>query len=150
MNIGGQLKMSDLYLFLDLDGVLTTPETNWRDFPDYVVDNLKEIIEEFRPNIVIHSTWCLHEYNRGIFEKLWKKYQFEYPYEWATTELQPDRKKRIYDIVKFRGITKYVIVDDEDYDWPRKHYIKTEWNGLTKEKTIQLAKLLKAQYDIKI
>lgn len=137
--------MKTFYLFLDIDGVLTTPNTNWRDFEDDAVKYLKELIEEFKPKIVIHSTWCLHSQNREMFEKLWNKHQFYYEYEWATTEFQPDRKKRIYNYIKWWGVTKYLIIDDEDHDWPRKHYVKTTWAGIREEEYKKACELIKRQ-----
>lgn len=61
-------------LFLDIDGIITTPATRWRDFDLECVKNLKYIIKETDCKIVLHSTWRNLPENRKRFFYLFKKY----------------------------------------------------------------------------
>lgn len=135
------------YIFLDLDSVLTTPP-NWRDFNPECVKNLKYIIKETNCKIVVHSTWRKFETDRNRFLYLWGKYGFALDdfRGWTPVESKEYRNKVIGELEKYtlnkktsinnyidkykNIIDNYVIIDDEDYDFPPDKFVQPK-NGLS-------------------
>jgi len=117
-------------LFLDLDGTLTTPP-NWRDFNPDCVNNLKFIIKETGAKIVVHSTWRLWPNNQNRFLYLWGKYGFSLEDFWQfLPTYHNDKKLDIEYYIQSKGVENFVIIDDEDYNFPPDKFVQPK-NGLS-------------------
>lgn len=155
-------------VFLDIDGILTTPIENWRDFNPECVKNLKYIIKETNCEIVIHSTWRNFPEQRKRFLYLWGRYGFnlETFLDFAPTGLRvvKDNVSNINDATynsdiqfyaskrevienwienyKYR-VESYCIIDDEDYNFDPKIFIQPKaYIGLSLEDAKNVIKIL--------
>lgn len=132
------------YLFLDLDGCITTPP-NYRDFNPECVKNLKYIIKETGCRIVVHSTWRKFENNRNLFLYLWGKWGFDLNDFYKFLPILSGDK--VYDIEEFlennkQIVDNYVIIDDEDYNFPPEKHIQPRYVGLSFEEAKRAIEIL--------
>jgi|SRR4051812_33317816 hypothetical protein len=102
-------------IFLDIDGVLNTSRTpNPRKLP-YIVD--KKLVERFRrlvrktgAKVVLTSTWRYDP--AGLFSARLHGIPF---YAWIPDLPHRPRREEIQRWLKGRrGITRYVVIDDDD------------------------------------
>jgi hypothetical protein len=150
-------------IFLDIDGVLNTPESReatGQDVPTFLswlpgaVKNLKKIVKQTDAEIVIASSWRFPKYIHALgraFE------HFDLP-QWIDTipylKHHPSDKRRGKEIKQFlknfdEPVDSYVILDDKGGDRLKKkqrkhHLIHVDENvGLTKEDALKAIKILK-------
>lgn len=154
-------------LFLDLDGILTTPATNWRDFDLECVKNLKYIIKETDCKIVVHSTWRNFPDKRKLFFYLWGKHNLPLDsfLDFAPTGLKVVKNNVFKDNLdhnndiqfyaskkevienwlennKYR-VENYCILDDEDYNFDPKVFVQPKVHiGLSYENALEVIKIL--------
>lgn len=152
---------------LDLDGVLTTPTTHWRDFDLECVKNLKYIIKETNCKIVVHSTWRNFPDKRKLFFYLWGKHNLPLDsfLDFAPTGLKVVKNNVFKDNLdhnndiqfyaskkevienwlennKYR-VENYCILDDEDYNFDPKVFVQPKGHiGLSFENALEVIKIL--------
>lgn len=116
-------------IFLDIDGVLNTSFTRYRDevLDDFRLDYLAEIVNKTRAKIVLTSTWR-YNLSKGFFSlkaysnntkkliKLLKERGLK------INELLPDtpnnrRAEDILEFVKKHNVHTFVILDDELFNY---------------------------------
>jgi hypothetical protein len=129
-------------VFCDIDGVLTTPEENWREFNAQCVANMKTLLATIPAIPVIHSTWRLVDGadlpmvttgSRAAAQQHWAKWQLPPIHDFTPAE--PHYKPRSIETwLRANPVSGYLIIDDEDYPFPKKHFLKTTWTGLTDER----------------
>lgn len=158
----------DSILCLDIDGILTTPATKWRDFDLECVKNLKYIIKETDCKIVVHSTWRNFPDKRKLFFYLWGKHNL--PLD-SFIDFAPTGLKIVKDNVlkdnniesnkdieyyaskkevieqwlennKYR-VDSYCILDDEDYNFDSKIFVRPICSfGLSYENALDVIRIL--------
>lgn len=154
-------------LFLDLDGILTTPATKWRDFDLECVKNLKYIIKETNCKIVVHSTWRNFPDKRKLFFYLWGKHNLPLDsfLDFVPTGLKVVKNNVFKDNLdhnndiqfyaskkevienwlennKYR-VENYCILDDEDYNFDPKVFVQPKGHiGLSFENALEVIKIL--------
>lgn len=154
----------DSILCLDIDGILTTPATKWRDFDLECVKNLKYIIKKTDCKIVVHSTWRNFPEKRKSFFYLWGKHNLpldsfidfapnsvnlrRQSFTYTKTFdifLSSDKKSCIENWLennKYR-VDSYCILDDEDYNFDPKVFVQPKAHiGLSYENALEVIKIL--------
>lgn len=140
-------------IFLDFDGVITTPRSKWE--VDYVLlDRVKFICEECDAKIVVSSTW------QGAFDSVdeWldgnrmkgerettREFFKEYGYGLTGRFYGEYGCVRGSDIKSWLArhpeVTNYVIIDDEDdmLDEQLFHFVQTDYPFGIQEREVELA-----------
>lgn len=145
-------------LFLDIDGVIATPDNKWEAVPEKI-SLIRKICEATDCKIVISSSWRRNnvENTREAFRSRLRKLFKEYPdVKWFV--------ENIYDITPYTGcargheierylnkhkVDKYVIVDDDSdmLDEQLYHFVQIDWGiGLTERESELAIKILNHQY----
>lgn len=146
--------------FLDLDDVIVL-SSNRKDFHQTPVNNLKYIIKETKCKIVVHSTWRNFPENRKLFFYLWGKWGFDLNdfLDFAPTGLKIVKdnisgdndieyyitKKQVIDIWledNKNRVENYVILDDEDYNFPPDKHVQPQYVGLSFEEAKRAIEIL--------
>jgi hypothetical protein len=120
-------------IFLDIDGVLTSPRTGYFNFDIYAVNFLRWICQNSDTKIVITSTWRKN-HNKEFFEKIFSKVLHD---DWQTPIINKLSKTRGDEIQKWldnhKEIKDYIILDDDNdmLKSQKDHLISTDpENGL--------------------
>lgn len=130
------------FLFLDVEGVLKTEHTlDTEDFDPDTVEQLRRIIAEADPEIVLASTWRKYpKYAIRVWRVLGKR-------GLATPDLDKSRGAEIAAFLNEHPGRRYVIVDD-DYDFlPEQvpNVVQTSYRtGLNREAADEIINKLKA------
>ena len=147
-------------IFLDFDGVITTPETKWNIGLVYI-KRIKKICDETGAKIVISSSWQRYSKDKETREEriknwlegiLMKGYngairQFfeKYTYDMSGRfygEYGPNRGADIKSwLTRHPEVDKYVIIDDEDdmLDEQLYNFIQTDWVFGIQDREVKLA-----------
>ena len=147
-------------IFLDFDGVITTPETKWNIGLVYI-KRIKKICDETGAKIVISSSWQRYSKDKETREEriknwlegiLMKGYngairQFfeKYTYDMSGRfygEYGPNRGADIKSwLTRHPEVDKYVIIDDEDdmLDEQLYNFIQTDWVFGIQDREVYLA-----------
>ena len=148
-------------IFLDFDGVITTPETKWNIGLAYV-KRIKEICDKTNAKLVISSSWqrytgtkdmtreervdywlkgILMKGYRGYIKKFFKDYTYDMSGRFYG-EYGPDRGADIKSwLVRHPEVTDYVIIDDEGdmLDEQLFHFVQTDWVFGIQDREVKLA-----------
>ena len=148
-------------IFLDFDGVITTPETKWSIGLVYV-KRIKEICDKTNAKLVISSSWqryagtkdmsreervdywlqgILMKGYRGYIKKFFKDYTYDMSGRFYG-EYGPDRGADIKSwLVRHPEVTDYVIIDDEGdmLDEQLFHFVQTDWVFGIQDREVKLA-----------
>jgi len=105
-------------IFLDIDGVLTTPATQFKYFAKESLDALNKILQETGAKIVISSTWRKYDSHCARIRSMFSKYGFPDNIIISSTPRHADgiRGKEILQWLKENPVDKYVVLDDESFD----------------------------------
>lgn len=148
-------------VFLDFDGVITTPDTKWHIGLVYI-KRIKKICDETGAKLVISSSWQrysgIHKETReervtnwlnGILMKGYrgaiKKFFSEYTYDMSGRfygEYGPDRGADIKSwLTRHPEVTDYVIIDDEGdmLDEQLYNFVQTDWVFGIQDREVKLA-----------
>lgn len=148
-------------IFLDFDGVITTPETKWNIGLVYV-KRIKEICDKTEAKLVISSSWQRYSGTKnesreervtnwlnGVLMKGYrgaiKKFFSEYTYDMSGRfygEYGSDRGADIKSwLVRHPEVTDYVIIDDEGdmLDEQLFHFVQTDWVFGIQDREVKLA-----------
>ena len=107
-----------MIIFLDFDGVLTTPNTKYQDADPVCLENLKEIITNLDAKLVISSTWKHIQDVIPVLER-WGLIQY---YLDVTPNLEVEsngviktlgKEYEIYHWLRDNPDYEYLILDDE-------------------------------------
>jgi len=148
-------------IFLDFDGVITTPDTKWHIGLVYV-KRIKKICDVTGAKLVISSSWQryaginnesreerVNNWLKGILMKGYrgpiKKFFQDYTYDMSGRfygEYGPDRGADIKSwLVRNPDVTNYVIIDDEDdmLDEQLFKFVQTDWVFGIQDREVRLA-----------
>jgi len=148
-------------IFLDFDGVITTPETKWNIGLVYV-KRIKEICDKTEAKLVISSSWQRYGgtknmsreervdyWFQGILMKGYrgyiKKFFKDYTYDMSGRFYGEYGNVRGSDIkswlVRHPEVTDYVIIDDEGdmLDEQLFHFVQTDWVFGIQDREVKLA-----------
>ena len=148
-------------IFLDFDGVITTPETKWNIGLVYV-KRIKEICDKTNAKLVISSSWQRYAgtkdmsreervdyWLQGILMKGYrgyiKKFFKDYTYDMSGRFYGEYGNVRGSDIkswlVRHPEVTDYVIIDDEGdmLDEQLFHFVQTDWVFGIQDREVKLA-----------
>lgn len=148
-------------IFLDIDGVLNTEA--WRNSTEEYFDKpineehmifLKFLCDVTDAEILLSSSWREH-WNEGVqqvdpigdyFNKIFAKYNLEIYSK--TPELPGNsRKAEIEAWLADHQVERYVIIDDVDYNFDKKHFVKaSDKTGLDEEACEKAIKILSPDY----
>lgn len=148
-------------IFIDFDGVITTPETKWNIGLVYI-KRIKEICDKTEAKLVISSSWQLYtgtknmsreekvdywlkgilmkDY-RGYINKFFKNYTYDMSGRFYG-EYGPGRGADIKSwLVRHPEVTDYVIIDDEGdmLDEQLFHFVQTDWVFGIQDREVKLA-----------
>lgn len=150
-------------LFLDFDGVITTPESDWEIIPEKV-EMIKGFLDKTGAKVVISSSWranssdvqdTITKIKRNPYNPTHECPLEEYiigvtPYENYSSRwnwVNPRGLEIQRYLLNHPEITNYVIIDDVDIsplENQEDHFVRTNcWDGITKEdirKAIQIFK----------
>lgn len=148
-------------IFLDFDGVITTPETKWNIGLVYV-KRIKEICDKTEAKLVISSSWqryigtknmsreervdywlqgTLMKGFRGYIKKFFKDYTYDMSGRFYG-EYGSDRGADIKSwLVRHPEVDNYVIIDDEGdmLDEQLFHFVQTDWVFGIQDREVKLA-----------
>lgn len=148
-------------IFLDFDGVITTPETKWNIGLVYV-KRIKRICDETGAKLVISSSWQrysgtknesreerVNNWLKGILMKGYrgyiKKFFKDYTYDMSGRfygEYGNDRGSDIKSwLVRHPEVTNYVIIDDEGDMMNEQlfNFVQTDWVFGIQDREVKLA-----------
>jgi hypothetical protein len=136
------------YLFLDIDGVLTSARVHvasqkpgtWAAFDPVAVNFLEKVVDKWPAEIVISSTWR-RIYDRYDWEGLFGLSNMTryFHQNWRTGLDGPKRTHEIAEWLVAHGGPEYnyIILDDEDHSFTeeqKRHWVHTDSeNGMTLE-----------------
>jgi len=123
--------MKNKIIFLDIDGVITSPRVlSWYNWDIYAVNFLRWICEKADCKIVISSTWR-NNHKQDFFETIFNNLHED----WKTPNMRrysEVRHERGYEIKKWLEnhpeIEDYLIIDDDSdmLDEQISHFIQTD------------------------
>lgn len=100
-------------IFLDIDGVITSPRTlSWFNFDIYAVNFLRWLCVEVDIKIVISSTWRLN-HSKQFFEAIFGNIIHD---DWKTKSVRMDRRRGLEIdewLSRHSEVTRYLILDDD-------------------------------------
>ena len=123
-------------VFLDFDGVITTPQQGWKiELP--LVKRIKKICDKANAKLVISSSWqtgnSAEEWLQGCLMKRYtgpiKKFFIEYTYD-VTGSHGGNRGEQIQNwLNRHNEVDNYVIIDDETdmLNSQLFHFVQTDW-----------------------
>jgi hypothetical protein len=140
-------------VFLDFDGVITTPASKW-NISKELLRRVKRICDETDAKLVISSSWqhghsakewleegiCIRSYKGWI-----KKFFTDYTYDVTGRRSWEGSHSRGAEIkawmVQHPEVENYVIIDDEDdmLDEQLFHFVGTDWVFGIQEREVTLA-----------
>lgn len=148
-------------VFLDFDGVITTPKTKWNISLEHV-KRIKKICDDGDAKLVISSSWqryagtksetreervanwlsgILMKGYRGVIKKFFKDYTYDmsgrFYHEYGNVR-GSDIKSWL---VRHPEVDNYVIIDDEDdmLDEQLYHFVSTDWVFGIQDREVVLA-----------
>lgn len=142
------------YLFLDIDGVMVgfsdrkkyNRGIKWNDFwiPERTLALLKELYTEFRPRIVITSTW---RKNFDAMRYLYKTFEDNGIKIWGKLANRGEKEELIKDYIKKLeefylqdNKLKYIVLDDCNFNIT--NFIKVDsYEGLTEKDIDKIKKI---------
>ncbi len=125
-----------MVIFLDIDGVLNQLQ-EWHIDKECVA-RLGRICNKTKAKIVLISTWRFgYFHNYGMctpqVKKLLDEFQDKHIEILGRTKDLDDRQKEIEDYANSRGVSEYIILDDDKslYNGIKNLYVVNEKTGLT-------------------
>lgn len=152
-----KIKEGDKFIFLDFDGVITTPFTDWK-LSDHHIGIIRHILETTRSKIIISSSWRRANIKNTIefLSTIGYYVPFKFPLidnvvaqtsGYDIYEVSNTRGNKIQEVIDYLNIPKenYIIIDDNNdlLSTQQDRYIQTNpLVGISIENAVKCVQLL--------